>query len=232
MVPALQQTCNIICMFCVTVDDERLFVYDGAVSTLQLGLFAGGEPAVAVPPVAFERVDLGDGSWVDVARGWLAGADELAEHLAGAVAWRQRRRRMYDRVLDEPRLVRWYGAGDPLPHPALAEFRAGMADRYGVAFGDVGLNHYRDGADSVAWHADRELRRLADTLVAIVTLGASRPFLLRPAGGGRSLDLRPASGDVVVMGGACQLRWQHCVPKVASAGRRISASVRWAAPAA
>ena len=212
---------------------EHTFAYAAVVvATLQLGLFAGGAPALADPPPPIERIDLGEGAWVDVARRWLHGADELVGQLADGVAWRQRRRRMYDRVLDEPRLTRWYGAGEPLPHPALGAFRRAASERYGVAFGELGLNHYRDGDDSVAWHADRELRHLADTLVAIVTLGATRPFLLRPLGGGPSIDLRPASGDLLVMGGACQLRWQHCVPKVASAGRRISASVRWAAPPA
>jgi alkylated DNA repair dioxygenase AlkB len=96
-----------------------------------------------------------------------------------------------------------------------------------VPFGTVGLNYYRNGADSVAPHADRELRDLDDSLVAIVTLGARRPFLLRPKGGGRSVDLAPASGDLLVMGGACQAGWEHGVPKVARAGPRVSATWRW-----
>ena len=72
-----------------------------------------------------------------------------------------------------------------------------------------GCNYYRDGNDSVAWHADRELRDLADTRIAIVTLGARRPFLVRPKGGGTSRDVKPGSGDLLVMGGACQMRWEH-----------------------
>jgi alkylated DNA repair dioxygenase AlkB len=80
----------------------------------------------------------------------------------------------------------------------------------------------------VAYHRDRELRRLDDTLIAIVTLGAARPFLIRPLGGGRSRDLRPGSGDLLVMGGRCQVAWEHGVPKVAHAGPRISATLRWA----
>ena len=103
----------------------------------------------------------------------------------------------------------------PLPDEALAWFRVAVGRHYGVRFGAVGLNYYRDGADSVAFHADRELRLLDDTLVAIVTLGAARPFLLRPQGGGRSIDIHPASGDLLVMGGACQATWEHGVPKVA-----------------
>lgn len=175
-------------------------------------------------------MELGDGAWVDVARDWLAGADDLCGILVEGVAWRQRRRRMYQRVLDEPRLTRWYRHDAALPHPVLAELRAAISAHYRVGFGAMGLNYYRDGADSVAWHADRELRYLDDTLVAIVTLGAARPFLLRPGGGGRSVDLRPASGDLLVMGGTCQATFEHAVPKTAAdPGPRISASIRWAA---
>ncbi len=194
---------------------------------LQRDLFAIGAVGPR-PDREVERHDLAAGAWVEVSRSWMGGADEVLEALTASVAWRHRRRRMYDRVVDEPRLTRWYRAGDALPHRALDGFRGEMAGLYGVRFGPLGLNYYRDGADSVAWHSDRELRHLDDTLVAIVTFGAARPFLLRPARGGRSLDLRPGSGDLLVMGGSCQLSWQHSVPKVAAAGPRISASIRWA----
>lgn len=188
-------------------------------------LLGSGEPAVdRAAPCA--RIELDDASWVDVVRGFLRGSDTLLDALVAAVPWRQGRRRMYDRMVDDPRLSRWYRTGDALPHPALGAVRAELDRRYGVAFGGVGLNYYRDGHDSVAPHRDRELRHLDDTLVAIVTLGACRPFLVRPRGGGRSRDLRPGSGDLLVMGGRCQADWEHGVPKVASAGPRVSASWR------
>jgi hypothetical protein len=103
-----------------------------------------------------------------------------------------------------------------------------LSVRYGVTLSGPALNYYRDGRDSVAPHADRELRDLDDTIVAILTLGARRPFLLRPRAGGPSIDVAPASGDLLVMGGRCQREWQHAVPKVRRAGPRISAS--WRAP--
>jgi alkylated DNA repair dioxygenase AlkB len=105
--------------------------------------------------------------------------------------------------------------------------RAALEEHYGVPLGAIGLNHYRDGRDSVAFHRDRELRTAGESLVAVVTLGAPRPFLVRPRGGGSSVDLRPASGDLLVMGGRCQLDWEHAVPKVAAAGPRTSVSLRW-----
>ena len=105
---------------------------------------------------------------------------------------------------------------------------ASLEKMYHVPLVGPGLNYYRDGHDSVAFHGDRELRQLNDTIVAILTLGATRPFLLRPLGGGRSRDFRPASGDLLVMGGACQALFEHSVPKIASSGPRVSASWRWA----
>jgi alkylated DNA repair dioxygenase AlkB len=198
------------------------------VSAAQGNLFALG-PVEVRRTAEFERTDLGQGAWVDVARGWLGGADEVAARLEGEVDWRHHRRWMYDRMIDEPRLSRWYSAIDALPEEALAWFRVAVGRHYQVRFGAMGLNYYRDGHDSVAFHCDRELRHLDDTLVAIVTLGAARPFLLRPQAGGKSIDLRPASGDLLVMGGTCQETWEHGVPKAASgAGPRISASIRWA----
>jgi alkylated DNA repair dioxygenase AlkB len=180
-----------------------------------------------------ERVDLDRGSWVDVGRAWLRGADTLLDTLVTTVPWRQGRRHMYGRMVDDPRLSRWYQPSDELPHPALALMRTTLSSRYDVTFGVVGLNYYRDGRDGVAAHRDRELRHVDDTLVAIVTLGAARPFRLRPRDGGASLDIHPGSGDVLVMGGRTQADWEHAVPKVRSAGPRVSISVRWAArPAA
>jgi alkylated DNA repair dioxygenase AlkB len=134
---------------------------------------------------------------------------------------------MYDRVLDDPRLSRWYAPGEPPPHPALDAARTHLEARLGVPFSGVACNYYRDGDDSVAWHADRELRKLHDTRIAILTLGARRSFLLRPAGGGKSRNLAPASGDLLVMGGACQMRWEHAVPKTKHSGPRVSCSWRW-----
>lgn len=193
---------------------------------LQGTLLGASTPAVD-PGAAVDRVQLDPTSWIDVARGWLRGADTLLETLVATVPWRQGRRKMYDRVLDDPRLSRWYSGSDPLPDPALEAIRVALSARYRVRFGGVGLNYYRDGRDSVAFHRDRELRHLDETLVAIVTLGAARPFLVRPRGGGRSHDVRPASGDLLVMGGRVQADWEHSVPKVARVGPRVSVSLRW-----
>lgn len=208
------------------------------VPALQGSLFGGGEPAIA--PDAAGRVerhwlDTERRSWVDVGIGWLHGADTLFEVLAEATPWTQGQRRMYDRVVDDPRLSKWYRSGASareLPHPLLADIRRALGRHYHHTMRGPGLNYYRDGNDSVAPHADRELRVLDDTLVAIVTLGGARPFVVHPKAGGRSLRLRPGSGDLLVMGGRCQLDFEHGVPKVRHAPPRISVSYRWAGRAA
>jgi len=197
-----------------------------SVTAYQTSLLGAGDPAVD-PTVPFERLWLDDASWVDVARGWLHGADTLLDTLIESVDWEQHRRWMYERMVDDPRLSRWISTEEPLPHPALAPVRSALEAKYDVPLGGIGLNYYRDGRDSVAPHRDRELRHLDDTLIAIVTLGAQRPFLLRPRGGGKSRDISPASGDLLVMGGRTQVNWEHGVPKVKRAGPRISVTWRW-----
>lgn len=194
-------------------------------SAHQRSLFAVGSPALAADPV-FERRALAHGAWVEMARGYLCGADALLDELAASVPWKQGRRNMYDRLVDDPRLSRWYHRDAAFPHPVLHDVHAAIRARYRIGLGGVGLNYYRDGRDSVAPHGDRELRDLDDTIVAIVTLGAQRPFLLGAREGGPSIDLAPASGDLLVMGGSCQRHYVHGVPKVAHAGPRISASYR------
>ena len=123
----------------------------------QRSLFATGDPAIATD-VTVERIALDERSWVDVARNWLRGADAMLDTLVDTVDWHQGRRRMWDRMVDDPRLSYWCRDGDPLPHPAFATVRSALAERYSVPFGTVGLNYYRDGDDSVAPHSDRELR--------------------------------------------------------------------------
>jgi len=192
----------------------------------------GDEPTVgAVRP---ERVPLGPGAWIDVQRGWLTGSAVLFDRLAERVPWRAERRRMYDRTVDVPRLTCFYGEGATLPDSALdaggdalnAYYRAEL----GEPFVTAGLCFYRDGRDSVAWHGDTIGRgSTEDTMVAIVSLGAARPLLLRPRGGGAGSTLRYTlgHGDLIVMGGSCQRTWEHAVPKAAGrVGPRISVQFR------
>ena len=139
---------------------------------------------------------------------------------------------MYDRVVDVPRLLCHYDEGDELPDPLLTQARDALNRHYlaelGEPFVTAGLCLYRDGRDSVAWHGDTTGRsRREDTMVAILSLGTPRAFLLRPRGGGKSLRHEIGHGDLLVMGGSCQRTWEHAVPKTAQAvGPRISVQFR------
>ncbi|MGW5090784.1 alpha-ketoglutarate-dependent dioxygenase AlkB [Streptomyces coelicoflavus] len=179
------------------------------------------------------RTRLGSGAWIDLLPGWLSGADALFERLAAEVPWRAERREMYERVVDVPRLLAFYGAAAPLPDPLLTQARDALSAHYaeelGEPFTTAGLCHYRDGRDSVAWHGDRIGRGARqDTMVAILSVGTPRDLLLRPAGGGGETVRRPLGhGDLIVMGGSCQRTWEHCVPKsTRAAGPRISVQFR------
>jgi alkylated DNA repair dioxygenase AlkB len=193
----------------------------------QPSLLGGG--AVEIDPGlhGVRRRKLAGGAWVDVVPGWCDGADDLFARLLDETPWGpQRSVRMYDRVLPEPRLThRWRLDDAP---DELASMARVLSERYGVAFTQVGANLYRDGADSVAWHGDRVARELPEAVVALVSLGAVRPFRLRPAGGGSSVGFRPGPGDLLVMGGSCQRTWQHAVPKCRGVGPRISIQFRHA----
>jgi alkylated DNA repair dioxygenase AlkB len=180
------------------------------------------------------RTPLAHGAWVDHLPGWLSGADRLFAELVDTVPWRAERRQMYDRVVDVPRLLSFYGEDDPLPHPLVAEGRDRLNEQYagelGEPFRTSGLCFYRDGRDSVAWHGDRIGRgRSEDTMVAILSLGEARKLMLRPNGGGagHTLAFALGHGDLLVMGGSCQRTWEHCVPKSARpCGPRISVQYR------
>jgi alkylated DNA repair dioxygenase AlkB len=193
----------------------------------QGSLFAVGEPEFAEDMVGVERLWLDATTWVDHGPRWLRGADELFTELAAGLCWHQRTVPMYDRLVREPRLTWWWSEGDDgRPPTVLDAARHELSRWYGRRFDSIGCNYYRTGADSVAWHADRIRFHQEDPLVAIVSLGSPRPFLLRPRGGGRSRSFLLGHGDLLVMGGACQHDWEHTVPKVASAGPRISVSYR------
>ncbi|WP_019927035.1 alpha-ketoglutarate-dependent dioxygenase AlkB [Nocardia sp. BMG111209] len=206
-------------------------------TTLQGSLFdcpdedASGEAAPRAL-TGVRRTHLGSGAWVDVLPAWLTGSDALFERLVARVPWRADRRPMYDRVVDVPRLQRFYDEDEPLPDPALDAARVALSTYYAAELGEpfrtVGLCWYRDGNDSVAWHGDTTGRGARyDTMVAIVSVGAPRGLALRPRGGGAAVRYQLGHGDLLVMGGSCQRTWEHAVPKTRrSVGPRISIQFR------
>lgn len=196
----------------------------------------GGRGAVTLrADVAFTRTWLDAHSWVDVARSVVDGSDALARALAENLAWSEGQVFRYDHWVDVPRL----GSGYPLdrpPHPVLSEVHRALQHRYEVRFAAPAVAWYRDERDSVAFHRDRDMKWLDDTRIALLVVGARRPFLLRSRAGRyrhdpdreTMVDLAPGHGDLLVMGGACQARWEHSVPKVTHrSAPRFSVQWRW-----
>jgi alkylated DNA repair dioxygenase AlkB len=194
------------------------------------------------------RIPLDEDAWVEHACGWVRGADALFAEVLARAPWTQRRVHMYDRMVDEPRLIAWYGT--PLDDPSLPSVLAPMADalseRYGRRFDGVGAALYRDGRDSVAWHRDRIPLELVEPVVALISLGSRRTLRMRcrkttakrpdgsearnrPGGVERHAETRAFTllpGDLFVMGGTSQRTWEHSVPKVADAAPRLSLQFR------
>lgn len=193
---------------------------------------ADGTPTLDPYAEGVVRHRLGRGAWVDLHPIWLRGGGSVMTDLVRDVPWQAERREMYQRTVDVPRLLSFYGPGEDLPHVVLTQAMSALGDHYadelGEPFVTAGLCYYRDGRDSVAWHGDRIGRgNTADTMVAILSLGATRRLLLRPRGGGSSLAFALGQGDLIVMGGSCQRTWEHALPKTTEpVGGRVSVQFR------
>jgi alkylated DNA repair dioxygenase AlkB len=155
---------------------------------------------------------LDDDSSISVVRGFIRGHHALLQQLSVINGWLQRQRWMYNQRVDEPRLTNEYRDLNDAPR-ILADIAATLSQYCGVPYDGIWMNWYRDNQDSTSWHADRPANVAEIAAVPVLSLGATRRFLIRPNGGGRSTVFTPAGGDLLIMRGRCQRDWQHCVPK-------------------
>ena len=174
-----------------------------------------------------ERTQLDPNSWVDVWHRVVVEPDRLYEALVRAADWRQGRTRVEGRWVDSPRLIGTIVETESFPAQVLRRAGLVLEARYRAQFGGFGLLQYRNGSDSIGLHRDRELRFLDDTISVGLSLGAVRPFVLRPRFGGSEHHFMLESGDAYVMGGRCQADWMHGVPKVEAAKPKVSVIWRW-----
>lgn len=176
-------------------------------------------------------VDLGGDARVEHTPGWLsvAEADALLAELR-TVPWGQPRVQTPVGLLPTPRFTCWYGptaytySGHREPPRVMPSFLVRLASRTGYRFNAALMNLYRDGADSVAWHADDE-PEIDGAVIASVSLGDERRFLMRHRYLRQTEEFRLRHGDLLVMHDA-QREWVHSVPKQARAGARVNITFR------
>lgn len=166
-----------------------------------------------------------------------AAAARLFALLQTTIAWRQEIATLMGRRIPIPRLTAWHGAAGyvysgirltPAPWtPPLLELKAVAERLAGQTFDSVLLNLYRDGRDSVSWHADNETGLGRDPVIASVSLGAVRRFQLKHRRRPERLTLDLPHGSCLIMAGATQHHWLHQLPKTSrEVGPRINLTFR------
>ena len=145
---------------------------------------------------------------------------------------------LFGRRILQPRLIAWTGelpyrySGQTLeprkPTPTLGALLERVVGRTTTPFNHVLVNRYRDGTDSMGMHADDEPELGRDPMVATLSLGVTRRFVLAPRRGkDANLVYELGHGSLLVMGGACQHHYRHGIPKApAVPEERVSLTFR------
>jgi len=150
---------------------------------------------------------------------------DLFRRLRDGLDWQQEVATIMGRRMPLPRLVCWHGDKDAVyrysglvhyPQPWTADLlrlKQAVEDASGWRFNSVLGNLYRDGQDSMGWHADQEQSLGENPTIASLSLGAERLFKIRHNKSGETLDLPLGDGSLLLMDGSLQHHWRHCVPK-------------------
>lgn len=190
------------------------------------------------------RIELRDGAWLDLDPSFLGEHEEVDfDALCDVIPLSQKTITVAGRRVLEPRLSAWIGdpearytysgtSFDPSPWPPpLAAIRARVEEATSARFNSVLANLYRDGHDSMGFHADDEPELGPDPIIASVSLGAPRRFLIRhrrEKRGEASIALDLGHGSLLVMGGTTQRFYRHAVPKrQGAAGARLNLTFRF-----
>lgn len=168
---------------------------------------------------------------------------ELFGRLRAGLAWHQESLRIGGQERAVPREVAWYGdpearyrysgvTHEPLPWTAeLASLRQRLQEMTGAGFNSVLANLYRDGNDSMGWHSDAEPELGHEPVIASLSLGSKRRFLLEHRRSGTRLALALGEGGLLLMAGATQHHWRHALPKTRQpVGPRINLTFRFIHP--
>ncbi|MDR6843199.1 alpha-ketoglutarate-dependent dioxygenase AlkB family protein [Pseudoxanthomonas sacheonensis] len=173
---------------------------------------------------------------------WLQArqADALFAELRDSIEWETHRIRLFGREVDSPRRSSWIGdegasytySGtrfQPRPWPqALADVRRRLAHELGCEFNSVLANRYRNGRDYMGWHSDNESALGPRPIIASLSLGATRRFVLRHRQQlSQKFELSLTHGSLLVMRGDTQANYRHGLPRTARpVGERINLTFR------
>lgn len=173
-----------------------------------------------------------------------AEAATLSRQLQAELSWQTETLVLYGREITVPRRVSWVGdpgatytysgvLHEPLPwSPLLANLRARIQSCTGYDFNSVLANLYRDGMDSMGWHADKERELGHNPVIASLSFGAERMFKLRHNKSGDTVEMYLPSGSLLLMRGALQHHWRHCLPKMRGVtAPRVNLTFRYIYPA-
>jgi alkylated DNA repair dioxygenase AlkB len=189
------------------------------------------------------RLLLTPDSYVDHIRGWLdeTNARSLLTRLQEELSFEQHSVSLFGKRVAQPRLIAWCGtqpytySGLTLAPKEMPRFLHGILravrDVAHAPFNHLLFNLYRNGLDSMGYHADNERELGPDPVIATLSLGATRRFVLKARRGGQTSELEVANGDLVVMGGRCQREFVHGLPKQTRVeGSRLSITFRRVLP--
>jgi len=166
-------------------------------------------------------------------------SDRYLNLLLQSVPWKQESMHLYGKRVQFPRLTAWYG--DPNTSyafsgitlhpdaftPTLLEIKHRVDILAGVKFNSVLLNRYRNGNDSISWHADDEKELGRNPVIASLNLGATRVFQLRHNDTKEKIALELSHGSLLIMRGELQHFWKHQIPKTKKAvGERLNLTFR------
>jgi alkylated DNA repair dioxygenase AlkB len=188
----------------------------------------------------FERIALGRDSYLDVAKSWLSPSesDELLARLIDELTWERRANLVYGRTTPHARLMAWAGelpytfSGQTLEPRPLASVLQPVHEQVCTAldydFNHLILNRYEGGHEFIGPHSDNESELGQDPFIAALSLGVTRDFILTSKRKRHIQEKVPLThGSLIVMGGRCQYRWHHEIPKQPNiAGERVNLTFR------
>ena len=166
-------------------------------------------------------------------------ADYLLEQLLENVIWQQEKIKIYGQIHKLPRLTAWYGdEGKRYTYSGitvyslnwinpLSEIKRRIEEVSGDLFNSVLINRYRDGSDSISWHADDEHELGPCPLIGSLSFGEARSFQMKHKFRDEKFKITLEHGSYLLMKGNTQRNWLHRIPKSKRPlGERISLTFR------